>query len=75
MDEQQAAQKDVMDKLNKDACAKARQNLAVLASGNRVVHPDAKGEPRFLSPEEIAREKASAEQIIAKTCTTATASN
>lgn len=68
MDENSAAQKELVEKMNREACSRARQNLATLNSGARIVHPDAKGDAAYLTDEQIAVERTNTERTITTAC-------
>lgn len=55
-------------KYRQESCQAARKNLAIYASGGRVMTTDEKGERRYLGEEELAIGKADAQAAVDKYC-------
>lgn len=60
--------KEQAEKQTRETCNRARQNLAILTSGAKVVRPDSRGEVVYLTDEQVQKERATAEADIARTC-------
>lgn len=55
-------------KFRQESCAAAKRDFAMFNNGGRIVTTDAKGERQYLGDEDIARNKANAQQAIDKFC-------
>jgi hypothetical protein len=62
------AKKAESDKLKKEMCAEARENLATIENSARVRLEDANGEVRYLSEEEVASRTKSERERVSKYC-------
>lgn len=59
---------DAAERLARESCERARQQLKVLSAGGRVARPGDQGERVLLSDDEITKERASTEQAVAQYC-------
>jgi Domain of unknown function (DUF4124) len=64
----EAAKKAESDKLKKEMCEEARQNLAAIENSARVRIEDDKGEVRYMEENEVASRKKSEQERVNKYC-------
>lgn len=63
-----AAASDEEAKVKQENCGRAKGSLAQYEAGGRITRYNAKGEREFLSDEEIARERARAQDLVSQYC-------
>ena len=63
-----AAAADEEAKVKQENCGRAKGSLAQYEAGGRITRYNAKGEREFLSDDEIAREKARAQDLVSQYC-------
>lgn len=68
MDEHRKQVQDINDKVAKQNCANAKESLATLGMGGRVVRLSPAGTPDVLSAEQIEESRSKANDVIAKNC-------
>lgn len=68
MDEQRKQVQDINDKVAKQNCANAKESLATLGMGGRVVRLSPAGTPDVLTAEQVEESRSKANDVIAKNC-------
>ena len=63
-----ASEKDEEAKVKAENCGRAKGSLAQYEAGGRITRYNAKGEREFLNDDEIAREKARAQDMVSQYC-------